>query len=772
MSKCLHLDLESRSAVDLPKTGAYVYAAHPTTDIWVVRYAFDDGSIAVWFPGDPVPADIAAHVAAGGEIWAHNAAFERVMWRYILGPRYGWPVPKTTQWRCTMVLCYAMGLPGKLERAAPAAGLDVRKDMEGSRVMMQMAKPRGKIKFNPAYLAKLGITTVSASWEHLPHDIVRVGKMRDDGWEIYHSAQGEPLAEIRWWNDPAKLARNVAYCGMDVEVERGLGARLRPLKASELALWHLDQEINDRGVKIDRKLAEAALKIVEQAEDLLDKRMAAVTNFEVMACSNRNQLLAWFQLRGVDVESIKKDILEELLAPDSGIPDDVREAIKLRRASGNVTVTRKVFALLRGESPEDGRAKGLLQFHSAGTGRWGGRRFQPQNLKRPDEENIPLLIDCVATGDYDYVMMAFGDPLAAVADILRGLIIADEGKRIMAADYSAIEGRVLPWLAGEEWKVQAYREFDESIVLGDDGKPLRKKGEKQFAKDDMYCQTASKILGRHITKSDKKERQNFGKVPELAFGYQGGYGAWIKFAKGEALDYSREQVDEIKNPWREAHAMVKQFWYDMETAAVAAVKEPGVGFYAGRIMFKVSGSFLAMRLPSKRFLFYAYPEVRQFEVPWKKRDPEWIECASPEEAAFLYGDDMVEYDPANKRALVYVNDVKDGVTYMTEINESNRAKIVPDDRNESYFARIKTYGGQLVENATQAVARDILAHAMPKLEAAGYPIILTVHDEIVSEVPYGHGTVDEMEAIMCELPEWAAGLPIAAEGFEDVRYRK
>ncbi|MER9685870.1 DNA polymerase [Mesorhizobium sp. M0139] len=661
------MDFETRSAADLKRCGVYAYAAHATTDIWCLAYAFDDGPIEVWTPGQPVPADIVEHIMLDGVLTAHNAAFERIIWRYILAPRYGFPEPATEQWRCTMAMAYSLALPGSLENAAPAAGLDMAKDKHGHRLMMQMARPR----------------------------------------------KTEP--ELIWWNEPEKIVRLIEYCKQDVAVERALEKRLRPLSVSELALWHLDQKINDRGVLVDETLALAAKGIVKQAQADLDVRMRALTDNEVSACSNRNQLVKWIRAQGVDCDSINKAAMEVLLEEDNPLPPQVRAVLLVRQESARASVA-KIDSLLNGKSPEDDRAKGLLQFHSASTGRWGGRRFQPQNLKRPDEEDIDTLIDIVATGDFDYLSMSYPNPLSAVGDILRGLVVAAPGHRIVAADYSNIEGRVLAWLAGEQWKLDAFRAFD-----GGTG-------------HDLYKITAAGILGKEPSAVTKDERQSHGKVPELALGYQGGVGAFSTMAANYGLTLEVPVIEAIRDGWREKHPRIKQFWYGMEEAAVDAVQRRGEVTRVGKIAFKVAGSWLMMRLPSGRYIAYPRPEIREFDVPW--------------------------------------GGTKAGLTYFSTIDPAKKGKIIDDDANSTTWARIKTYGGMLAENATQAVARDVLADAMPRLEAAGYPIILTVHDEVVCEVPTGHGSVDEMEEIMCDLPAWAAGLPVAAEGFEGERYRK
>ncbi|WP_176074362.1 DNA polymerase [Brucella intermedia] len=697
-----HIDFETRSAVDLTKTGAYVYAADPTTDVWCAAYAIGDEPVKVWTPGEPLPDDLAEHIMMGGVMVAHNAAFERIIFHYIMGPRYGWPMPDVTQWRCTMAMAYALALPGSLENAAPAAGLDIAKDMAGRRLMLQMAKPR-KI-LNEKKLADARLNMASLNGNASMNAVLKRGQYKS-----------ECDAVIQWWDEPAKLQKLIEYCKQDVEVERALEKRLRPLSESELALWHLDQIINDRGILVDQSLCEAAKQVVAKAQVALDDKMFRLTNGTVSKCTNRNQIVKWVRDQGVQCDSINKASMETLLEEDSPIPPHVREVLELRRESAKASVA-KIDALLNGRSPEDGRAKGLLQYHAASTGRWGGRRFQPQNIKRPNESDIDTAIEIVATGDYDYVTMMYEQPLSVVGDCLRGMVMASEGHRIIAADYSNIEGRVLAWLAGEQWKLDAFRAYDAG------------------AGHDLYKIAAGKILGKDPGTVTKDERQSPGKVSELALGYQGGVGAFRTMGGAAVELMDDDEINVIKDAWRDAHPNIRQFWFDMEDAAVRAVQSKGATTTCGKVKFKYAGSWLFMRLPSGRLLAYPYPEVREFDTPW--------------------------------------GDPKEGLTYFSTIDPSKKAKVIDDDRNGTSWARIKTYGGMLVENATQAVARDIMADAMPRLEAAGYKILLTVHDEVVTEVPDDHGSVEEMETIMSTLPEWAAGCPVAAEGFEAKRYRK
>ena len=726
-----HRDYETRSTVDLKKTGAHVYMRHPTTSIWCASYAVGNEPVGVWLPGQPIPAElIAAANDPDAECWAHNNAFEQEVERHIGGPRHGLPVFDLKKQRCTMVTGYALSLPGSLEMAAPAVGIKQGKDLIGGRLMLQLAKPRGKIDYANGYSS-------------IPFDAVRVAEMDAEGWETYEHL-GRTCARVRWWNDPEKLAKLYAYCAQDTVVEREYHHRLRPLKQSELELWHLDQVINQRGVFIDRKLCEAAKTIIEAAEDDLDAQMVSVSGKAIGACSNRNQVLAYVRERGMLIDGLAKDVLEDVYeegieaamarfeaeSPDSALEwvgsvderaADVKRVLDLWRLAARASVA-KIETLLRGADYDDMRVRGLLQFHAASTGRWGGRRFQPQNLKRPEELDIDAVIDAVQTGDYEWLSMLYADPLSAVSDILRGLICAAPGKKIVAADYSNIEGRVLAWLAGEEWLIQAFRAFDNGVG------------------HDLYKIQAGSILHKPPAEVTKDERQSHGKVAMLALGYQGGVGAFKTMAAGYGVDLPDEQIIEIRDGYRAQNPNIKQFWYDMEKAAIAAVREKGSTHHVGKITFRMAGSFLFMRLPSGRFLSYPNADVRSVKTKWVDEDGETI--------------------------------WKDGLTYFSTIDPAKKGKIVYDALNSATWARISTYGGMLAENATQAVARDILADAMPRLEAAGYPLILGVHDELVAEPAEDHGSAEQMEKIMCELPAWARGCPISAEGFEGIRYRK
>lgn len=659
MTHTLHIDFETRSTVDLRKTGVYVYAADPSTDVWCAAYAFDDDPVQLWLPGQECPPSIIECVMQNWTITSHNAAFERIIWRDVLGPRYGWPVPKLTQWHCTMAMALAMALPGSLENAAAAVGLEARKDMDGHATMMRMAKPRRPRK-------------------------------------------GENPNGVYWFDDEERKQKLYEYCRNDVAVERELEKRLLPLRPSEQRLWWLDQVINDRGVHVDTALCEAALKIVDQAAEWLDHEMTQVTRGAVGACTNVGEITAWLRENGCpEVDSIAKGEIDALLARRDLSPA-VRRVLELRKEAAKASVA-KIDALLRGKSA-DHRARGLCQYHAASTGRWGGRRFQPQNIKRPDLEDVDGAIEAVATGDANYVQMTYGEPLAVVGDCLRGMISAAPGNKLVAADFSNIEGRVQAWFGGEQWKLDAFRAYDAG------------KGH------DLYKIAYARSFGIRPENVDKPQRQ-IGKVMELALGYAGGVGAFQKMAVGYGVQVSDGKADELKIAWREAHPGIVQFWWDLEEAACAAVKNPGRPFtVGGQIVFKTAGSFCWMRLPSGRAICYPYPQIVDVTTPWGK--------------------------------------VKPTFSYMG-VNSYTRK-----------WERCRAHGGVLFNNVVQGTARDVMAEAMIRCEQAKYPVVLTVHDEIVSEVRADYGSLGEFRRLMTLVPAWAEGLPVAAGGFEATRYRK
>lgn len=697
----LHIDFETRSACDLRAANAYIYFDDPTTDVWCAAYAFGTAEPEMWFPGDPCPPETKAHIEAGGEVHAWNAAFERLAIRQILGPRYGWPIPTLQQYRCTMVSALAMSLPGKLEQAAPALGLETVKDAAGSRLMLQMARPR-------------------------------------------KARKNEDPKRLYWWGD--KIARLAAYCVQDVRTEIAVGQRVLPLSKSEQELWFLDQEINDKGVYIDEKLCLAAKRLVACAEDRLDKELAKITDHAVSGVSNTGEITKYLRGKGLDIPGIAKDVIEGLLIRDDLDPV-TRRVVEIRQEGGKTSVA-KIDAMLA-RRQKDGRMRGNLQFHGAATGRWAGRGAQLQNLPRPSSEDDkqPMIEAIFESKDDRLIEALYGNTLTVVADCIRGMIAAAPGNELVAADFSAIEGRVNAWLAGEQRVLQAFEDFDAGTG------------------PDLYKVSASDVYNKPAAAITKAERQ-LGKVSFLALGYQGGPGAFAKMAKGYGLNIasaydsvlkaaSGENIEKarkgwedrgertgmglvrwttaelIKLAWRDRNPAIVQYWKHLEAAAIDAVSTPGKQFVAGvtgKVTYKRVGSFLFCRLPSGRVLTYPYPSLKRVKAPWTDNNG----------------------DAVFRDALVYK-----GVNSVTR------------QWQEQHF-----YGGLADENVTQAVARDCMVVGMLNARAAGYPTVLTIHDENLAEVPKGRANLEEFVAAMVRKEPWMVGLPLAAEGWVDERFKK
>lgn len=666
----LHIDFETRSALDLREVGLWNYARHETTAPWCMAWAIGDAEPVIWTPGDDLPNAIVDHIMVGEPVVAHNAPFEMAIWNQVMVPRHEWPalLPQFTY--CTMAQAYAMGLPGSLEDAAMAMGLHVLKDKEGRALMLRMAKPR---KVNP------------------------------DG-------------SIVWWDEPDKLARLYAYCQQDVRVERELHKRLMPLSEQERKIWLLDYQINQRGVAVDRPSVEAAIRMAETLKADYDRQMTEATGGAVQTCNALIPLKEWLAARGLPeaADGLAKADLAEYLAREDLAPE-VRRVLTMRQEAAKAS-TAKLTPMVN-VAGADSRLRNLFQYHGAATGRWAGRKVQPHNLPRdvPSTETVDRIMEHVRNGEHDALDLIYGSPMSVLSRCMRGFFVPATGKVLVGGDYSAIEGRGTAWIAGEAWKLAAFRAADAGTGPG------------------IYELTAGKILGIAPSAVNKDQRQAYGKVPELALGYQGGVGAFQTMAKTYGVKISDDEADTIKVRWRGEHPRTKQTWYDLQDAAISAVRQPGKAFAAGHpsraVKFKKVGSFLWCLLPSGRALCYPYPKL----LPG------------------MYGEQL---------------------TYMTvpSPDDKKKGKLIADPANSSNWARVGTYGGSLLENVVQAVCRDLLAEAMLRLDDAGFSIVLHVHDEIVSEEICGRA--DEMTALMGEVPAWAEGFPIAVKCEAMRRYGK
>lgn len=652
------LDFETRSTIDLKTAGSTRYAKHPTTDVWCACFYVPElDDIVVWRPG--MPRGVLAELAANPDVIfrAWNAAFERRIWREIMVKRYGFPDIPLERWRCTAAEAAACALPRKLESAARVLGATQQKDDAGHRLMLRMAKPR---RFLP---------------------------------------DGTP----EWWDTPDRVERLIAYCKQDVRTEMAVKRQVRDLTDYELRVYQLDQRINDRGVMLDRALAHAVQVLAGEAVDRANGELAEVTAGRVTGVTKREDIVSFLCSEGAETETINKDAVRALLASDQ-LTEAARRVLELRAEAGKSSVSKvnKMFSCVC----DDDRMRDLLLYHGAGTGRWAGRLIQPQNLPARskalgDTFKVAPWIEPVLSDEFDLIDLSH-PVLEVLAMMLRPCLIASPGMKLIGADFAAIEARVLAWLAGEQWLLDAFAKGKDSYRL---------------MASDIYRVPADEI-GKPSAERD------MGKRVILGCGFGMGWKKFILTCAKDDVFIEEKVAKQIIDTYREKNRRIKAFWYELERCAINAVKAPGEKFYAadGKLIFTKRGDYLWIALPGRtRALAYYKPRIVEKLAPWGDKV----------EAVRFWG-----------------------------------------ENDKRQWVQMDLYGGLLAENVTQAVARDLMVAAMFRLEDTGYSTILSVHDELLTEVPSDFGSVKALEQLMSEVPAWAHGCPVAAEGWTGHRYQK
>lgn len=610
-----------------------------------------------WRPGNLPPDMLLRAIEEGTLLDAHNAIFERAIWTNVMSALHGWPLVPMDQWRCTQATCAHYALPLGLDQATKILRLPHQKDMALQKEVEKCFKPRKPTKKDP------------------------------------HSY---------WHESPELLNKMGEYCRLDVLAEESLRERLGELPEEELRLWQLDQRMNDRGVRIDVQAVNAGISMVQEVSNEVAAEMIALTGFQP---GQRDRLIEWAEFYGTYIPDMQKETLDRLLEGDHD--PSVLKMLRLKRRAGKASNHK--LAAMRRSVCSDGRCRGLMQYHGATTGRNTGRLFQPLNMPRPQgvfedfqEEDVVAFIEALKTRDRAFVELAYGDLLEATSYMLRGMITVADGRAMVAGDWSGIEARILAALAGEKWKIKAFREADAGTGR------------------NLYCVAADKVFGYHVeSKKTHPMEYAVGKVCELAFGYQGGVGAWRNFDSSDR--HTDEAVEGYKKAWREEHPGVKQLWKDMESAAIRSVYRR-CPTSVGPIEFRLEDEWLTMRLPSGRKLWYFHPNIRVSKTPW--------------------GTDCLKLSYWQYR---------DGRWQCRD-----------------------SYGGMLVENAVQAMSRDILTPAMFKAEEYKHPLILTIYDELVAEPLERDADSDLLRQIMCDVDPWVTELdiPIAADTWKGTRFRK
>lgn len=689
------VDFETKSELSVKDVGAWAYAQHPSTDVMCLSFKFGHEPSNLWLPGQPFPTRLLDYIKKGYMFEAHNAQFERAVWILVMKRKYGVPVPK--RWCDTLATCAYRSLPLALDKVGGVLKLSIQKDDRGKYLLNRLCKPRKLLKAEKKALKDLGIPEKS--------------------WPIVYVTDENLLRELH------------EYCLTDSDAEHCLSEAVGDLTKEEYRIWMLDQEINQRGVQVDVDAVSAAIGVYEILVERMTQEIVTLTEGLVQTGGQRDKILEWLKNQGLDLPNLQKETVGDSLKKlkksiDEGRGDlvDIHRVLWLRKNLSYMSPGKlyKIMACLC----RDLRLRGLLQYHGAGTGRWAGRLFQPQNLPRGSledycdmlgmgpAETMELLMSTIMLGGQealDALEMIFGDPMEAIITSIRGMLVAALGKVFRVADFSAVEAVVNAWLAGEEWKVEAFRAIQ--------------RGEKYEGADDIYCAAAAKVFGYVVTKKGHKKERQVGKVCELAFGYQGGVGAWRNFDSSE--NHTDEEVDKFKVDWRSNHPNIVSLWYGLQDAAMNAVKTGKrcrYGMTAYEVVEDAAGKWLTCILPNGRRLWYYNP---------------WID------KNFIF------------------NQWRDELRYEGR-----------DNKRGGVWGVIRAYGGLLCENVVQAISRDLMAEAMVLVDERGYRIVLTVHDEIMSEDDEKFGSQEEFERLMSTVPKWAEGCPVGVDGWEGRRYRK
>lgn len=734
----------------LPVVGAAVYATHPTTEVLSLAYNLKDGrGPQLWVPPAPAPAPLIAWIKAGGIVEAWNSAFEWWVWNYVCTPKYGFPPLPIEQCRCAQAKARASGYPGALEKAGNILKLTTPKDDAGAALLKKLSVPQNPTKAN-----------------------------------------GQRL-RFRPADAPEDFAALYRYNDRDIMAEAEASSRCPDLTGEELEFWLADQRINRRGVAIDVESLHACCRLVEMCLKQYDAELHALTGGAVERASQLERLKGWLAGQGVHCASgpgaMDEDAIDALIKGLRPEQSAARRALEIRQAVGSASV-KKVFAMRNQLSPW-GRLHDLFNYHGARTGRPTGEGPQPTNLPKagpkvkqcacgrhtgahltacawcglpfaPGMKNAEWgpaamedVLQVIKTGDLALLERAYADAMLCVSGCLRGLFWADEGKDLIASDFSSIEGVVTACLAGEDWRVEMFATHGKAYELSVSkiaGIPFAEimahAGFDDVERPEWWKRRADKTKPHHPL------RQTLGKVAELASGFGGWINAWKRFGADAFMN-----DDEIKKAilaWREASPAIVELWggqerrfgwdrtpqlFGLEGMAISAVLSPGQWFPVMRLDGTHSGvsyfyhdkeDALYCWLPSGRALTYRFPRLS-----------------------------------ANTRGF--------GGQYSLSFEGYN----TNPQQGPVGWVRIDTYSGKLCENVVQAVARDIQRAAIINLEKAGYPVVLHVYDEDVVEVPHDFGSIEEVERIMGTMPEWATykGKPWpirAAGGWRGRRYRK
>ena len=650
------IDIETRSDKDISKCGVYAYTDTPYFDILLFAYSIDEQPVQVvdMANGEEIPESILAALADENVVKrAFNCNFERVcLSKYLREnhPQYfqSYSIDEDTvgdflnpeSWHCSMIHARTLGLPSSLAEVGKVLGIEQQKMTEGKALVKFFCVPYDTVDGVPQF--------------HNPKDY-------PDKWEIFK-----------------------AYNKRDVEAELEIDRRLSRFPVPDF-LWkefYLDQEINDRGILVDMQLADKAIGLDAEAKEELTAEMKRLTGVE-----NPNsiyQLLDWLETQGYKSDSLGKTQVQELIKTAK---EPVKSVLQMRLQLSKSSV--KKYTAMKNTACSDNRARGMFSFYGASrTGRWAGRNVQLQNLPQNYLPDLSEARELVKYGSFEDIQMLYDDVPDTLSQLIRTAFIPRQGMKFIVADFSAIEARVIAWLAGEEWRMKAFANGE-----------------------DIYCASASKMFGVPVVKhGENGHLRQKGKISELACGFGGSVGAMKAMGGAEMSD---AELKQIVTDWRTASPHIVQLWWDVENAAIKAVRNKTETETHG-IHFSYESGFLFIKLLSGRRLAYVKPRIGENR----------------------FGGDSITYEG---------------------IGTGRK------------WERLETYSGKLVENIVQATARDLLFYSMQTLSQ--YFIVGHIHDEMIIECPKDT-KLDEICQQMARTPDWAKGLLLRADGYECSFYKK
>ncbi len=645
----IHLDFETRSEVNITKVGAWVYSTHPSTEVQCMAFAEGDGVIHLIDKRQVKEWGVPSEILGAENIIAHSAMFEYLIWHNILVKRHGYPAIPKERFCCTAARASAMALPRGLAACAIALGLKNTKDKEGYAMMLKMCKPRKPLKADK---------------------------------ELYKGK----VMPVLWHETKEDYAVLHKYCIGDVAVERDIDNTVRDLSAYEQQVFHLDQTINLRGIRIDTEAVDAAIEMAGKYKEREEQKVAKLSNGFLDGLSRTQRVLTWIKGEGVELPDFTKETVNEVL--NGELPEKIRKVLTIRQELGKTSIAK--YKAFKESTAPDGVLYDSLIYHGAATGRWTGQRAQLHNLPRVTMDCLLDAIRLVKQGDLEKFEWQFPNVFQTLSQCIRGMLIAREGHEFIGADWNAIEARILLWFAGDKIALDHYRN-----------------------NKDPYKIMAQKIFDKpfdHITKL-----QRFvGKQTELGCGFGMGLNGerFIATCRKHNVTLPVDIAKRAVRTYRNEHPAVTEYWKIIERAVVDAIRTNKI-VQVGVLRIFTHGDFLYIKLPSGRMLAYHQPALEGHVI-----------------------------------------------THMGWVSQRGQ------------YERQRSWGGVFVENIVQGTARDVVVHGMFEGEKAGFETLLTVHDEILTEVVKDEKTVQGYEFLLSQSPAWIGDCPLKVEGWKGQGFLK